>query len=64
MDDKRVHSEKLIPVSKKKNFIWFIGLIKEAERIRQSSSRNPKDKIDIYHETAEACRSVGNVPPF
>ncbi|CAF0740183.1 unnamed protein product [Adineta steineri] len=34
-------------------------LLKEAERIRHANSRNPKDKIDIYHETAEACRSVG-----
>ncbi|CAF0761948.1 unnamed protein product [Adineta steineri] len=34
-------------------------LLKEAERIRHANSRNPKDKIDIYHEVAEACRSVG-----
>ncbi|CAF2157926.1 unnamed protein product [Rotaria magnacalcarata] len=34
-------------------------LIKEAERIQHSVSRNPKEKIDIYHETAEACRSIG-----
>lgn len=39
---------------------FHLELIREAERVRQSSSRNPKEKIDIYHEAAEACRSAGN----
>lgn len=40
-------------------FFWILELLKEAERVRQTGSRNFKEKIDIYHETAEACRSVG-----
>ena len=44
--------------------IRFFGLelLKEAERVRHAGSKNPKEKIDIYHETAEACRSVGKYP--
>lgn len=38
---------------------FHLELIKEAERIRLSNLKNPKDKIDIYHEAADACRSVG-----
>ncbi|UJR28918.1 hypothetical protein I4U23_010136 [Adineta vaga] len=34
-------------------------LLKEAERIRHATGRNPREKIDIYNETAEACRSAG-----
>jgi tetratricopeptide (TPR) repeat protein len=41
-------------------FFCIAELLKEAERIRHAGSRNPKEKIDIYHEAAEACRSVGN----
>jgi hypothetical protein len=40
----------------------IIELIKEAERVRQTGSRNFKEKIYIYHEAAEACRSLGNSP--
>ena len=47
-------------LKKQKNPFSFVELLKEAERVRQTSSRNPKERIDIYHETAEACRSVGN----
>jgi len=43
-----------------KLFFCIAELLKEAERIRHAGSRNPKEKIDIYHEAAEACRSVGN----
>jgi hypothetical protein len=39
----------------------IIELIKKADRIRHlSSENNSKEKIDIYHEAAEACRSIGN----
>ncbi|CAF4627766.1 unnamed protein product [Rotaria sp. Silwood1] len=34
-------------------------LLKEAERIYHAGSRNSKEKIDVYHEAAEACRSIG-----
>ncbi|CAF4073803.1 unnamed protein product [Rotaria sp. Silwood2] len=34
-------------------------LLKEADRIYHAGSRNPKEKIDVYHEAAEACRSIG-----
>ncbi|CAF3606260.1 unnamed protein product [Rotaria sordida] len=34
-------------------------LLKEAERIYHVGSRNPNEKIYVYHEAAEACRSIG-----
>jgi hypothetical protein len=56
MDEKRIQSKYFIS-----EMIFFeiqiLELLKEAERV---GSKTPKEKIDIYHETAEACRSVGN----
>jgi tetratricopeptide (TPR) repeat protein len=40
-------------------FFLIAELLKEAERVRHTGSRNFKEKIDIYHEAAEACRSLG-----
>ena len=37
----------------------LLELLREAERVRQNGARTPAEKIDIYHETAEACRSAG-----
>lgn len=40
-------------------YVSSIESIKEAERIQYNGSKNVKEKIDIYHEAAEACRSIG-----
>ncbi|CAF3924728.1 unnamed protein product [Adineta steineri] len=36
-------------------------ILKKADRIRQlNTENNSQEKIDIYHEAGEACRSIGN----
>src|ERR1700722_13585962 len=41
------------------DFLLILELLKEAERARHASSLSAKIKIDIFHEAAEACRSLG-----
>ena len=54
---------KVIFILEKKNFNvkLILELIKQAKHI---DSKNSREKIDIYHEVAEACRSIGKFSLF
>ena len=61
MDERKIQSSSSSFRKESLLSVYTIELLKKADRIRQNSSTyNSKEKIDIYHQTAEAYRSIGN----